>query len=160
MTDHEQLIARGVELQVRVNRIVRGLEADDPWLSLELTMPQLKVLFLLNVQGASKVGTLARALRVTLPTMTGILDRLVEQEFIRRDEDPGDRRLVMSRLTRRGQELVDQLHAAGRSRLVRVFAAMKPDDLEEHVATLEQLLAAAETVARSEESSSAAGAGR
>jgi DNA-binding MarR family transcriptional regulator len=160
MTENEQLIARGVELQVRVNRIVRGLEADDPWLALELTMPQLKVLFLLNVQGASKVGFLARALRVTLPTMTGILDRLVEQDLIRRDEDPGDRRLVMSRLTPRGQELVDQLHAAGRSRLVRVFAAMKPEDLEGHVASLEQVLAAAQTVAQSEETSSPSGARR
>ncbi|MFN0072522.1 MAG: MarR family winged helix-turn-helix transcriptional regulator [Chloroflexota bacterium] len=152
MPDPIELIQRGIHLQSQINRLVRNLGPDDPWLAVELTMPQLKVLFRLNAQGPARVGALARALRVTLPTMTGILDRLVEQGLIRRDEDPTDRRLVISRLTPEGQELVDQLQAAGRTRLARVYEALSPDDLARHVAALECVLHAAETIAASEQS--------
>jgi DNA-binding MarR family transcriptional regulator len=130
-------------------RLLRGLGPDDPWLAVELTMPQLKVLFRLNAQGPARVGALARALRVTLPTMTGILDRLVEQGLIRREEAPTDRRLVISRLTAAGEELVDQLQAASRTRLARVYETLDHRALEQHVAALEEVLrATAEIAAR------------
>jgi DNA-binding MarR family transcriptional regulator len=138
--DRSDLILRGVELQMQCYRMLRNLGPDDPWLAVELTMPQLKVLFRLNAQGPSKVGALARALRVTLPTMTGILDRLVEQGLIRRDEDPGDRRVVISRLTDSGEELVDRLQAASRTRLIRIYEALPQDALERHVAALEEVV--------------------
>jgi DNA-binding MarR family transcriptional regulator len=151
MMDRSDLIERGVELQMQCYRLLRNLGPDDPWLAVELTMPQLKVLFRLNAQGPSKVGALARALRVTLPTMTGILDRLVEQGLIRRDEDPTDRRLVISRLTSHGEELVEQLQAAGRTRLTRVYEELPPEALRQHVAALEEILRATAAVAAREQ---------
>jgi DNA-binding MarR family transcriptional regulator len=156
MTERADLIQHGVELQMQCYRMLRNLGPDDPWLAVELTMPQLKVLFRLSAQGPSKVGALARALRVTLPTMTGILDRLVEQGLIRRDEDPADRRLVISRLTAAGQELVDHLQAASRSRLQRVYEELPPETLAQHVAALEAVLHATSAIATREHSESIA----
>ena len=150
MTERSELIERGVELQMQCYRLLRGLGPDDPWLAVELTMPQLKVLFRLNAQGPSRVGALARALHVTLPTMTGILDRLVEQGLIRREEAPTDRRLVISRLTAAGDELVDQLQAASRSRLARVYETLEPAALEQYVAALEEVLRATAAIAARE----------
>ena len=155
--NRSDLILRGVELQMQCYRMLRNLGPDDPWLSVELTMPQLKVLFRLNAQGPSKVGSLARALRVTLPTMTGILDRLVEHGLIRRDEDPGDRRVVISRLTDSGQELVDHLQAASRTRLTRIYEALSQDTLERHVAALEEIVRTTAAIASSEQEQRIAG---
>jgi DNA-binding MarR family transcriptional regulator len=155
--NRSDLILRGVELQMQCYRMLRNLGPDDPWLSVELTMPQLKVLFRLNAQGPSKVGSLARALRVTLPTMTGILDRLVEHGLIRRDEDPGDRRVVISRLTDSGQELVDHLQAASRTRLTRIYEALSQDTLERHVAALEEIVQTTAAIASSEQEQRIAG---
>ena len=155
--NRSDLILRGVELQMQCYRMLRNLGPDDPWLSVELTMPQLKVLFRLNAQGPSKVGSLARALRVTLPTMTGILDRLVEHGLIRRDEDPGDRRVVISRLTDSGQELVDRLQAASRTRLTRIYEALSQDTLERHVAALEEIVQTTAAIASSEQEQRIAG---
>ena len=151
MTGRGDLIQRGVDLQMQCYRLLRNLGPDDPWLAVELTMPQLKVLFRLNAQGPSKVGALARALRVTLPTMTGILDRLVEQGLIRRDEDPADRRVVISRLTESGEELVDRLQASSRTRLARVYETLPVEALERHVAALEEVLQATATIAEREQ---------
>lgn len=157
MTDGPSLIQRGVELQSRINRVLRDVGPDDPWLTVELTMPQLKVLFRLNAQGPLRVGALARALRVTLPTMTGILDRLVEHALIERREDPDDRRLVISRLTAQGQDLVDRLLASGRNRLVRVYEGLAAQDLAHHVATLERVCEAAERLALEDQAERASG---
>jgi DNA-binding MarR family transcriptional regulator len=157
MAERSDLIQRGVELQMQCYRLLRNLGPDDPWLAVELTMPQLKVLFRLNLQGPSKVGALARALRVTLPTMTGILDRLVEQGLIRRDEDPADRRLVISRLTAAGEELVDRLQAASRTRLTRVYEALPPDALQRHVAALEEVFQTTAAIAAGEQEETIAG---
>jgi len=151
MSTQSELIQRGVELQMRCYRLLRNLGPDDPWLAVELTMPQLKVLFRLNAQGPARVGALARALHVTLPTMTGILDRLVEQGLIGREEDIADRRLVISRLTPQGQDLVDQLQAASRTRLTRVYEALSSEALERHVAALDEVLLAAEAIAGREQ---------
>ena len=140
MTERAHLVQRGVELHMQCYRLLRNLGPDDPWLAVELTMPQLKVLFRLNAQGPSRVSSLARALRVTLPTVTGILDRLVEQGLIRRDEDPADRRVVISRLTPAGENLVDQLQAASRTRIARVYESLSTELLERHIAALEEVV--------------------
>ena len=150
MTDRAPLVARALDLQIQIYRLLRELGPDNPWLTLELTMPQLKVLLVLSAQGASRVGTLARALRVTLPTVTGVLDRLVEQGLVRRDDDPSDRRLVISRLTPAGQEVVDRLQQAGRARLERVYRALEPEHLSDHVDSLERVLIAAQRVSAEE----------
>jgi DNA-binding MarR family transcriptional regulator len=158
MTRRAQLVQHAIGLQVRFYRLLRALGPDDPWLSLELTMPQLKVLLLLNAQGPSRVGALARALRVTLPTVTGVLDRLVEHGLVRRDDDPEDRRLVISRLTERGHEVVDELHEANRARLTRVFESLDPEDLATHIASLERVLVAAERLAADDRATTAGAA--
>ena len=44
------------------------------------------------------MGQLAASLAVTLSTVTGIVDRLVEHQMVVREEDPHDRRLVVCRL--------------------------------------------------------------
>jgi DNA-binding MarR family transcriptional regulator len=139
-------------------RLLRALGPEDPWLAVDLTMPQLKVIFRLSAQGPSRVGALARALRVTLPTMTGILDRLVEHGLIQRQEDAADRRLVISCLTPAGQELVDQLQEAGRTRLTRVFEALPADALRQHVETLQQMLQTTTALAEREHANHAADA--
>lgn len=155
MTQRARLVQEAIDLQVRFYRLLRALGPDDPWLLLELTMPQLKVLLLLSAQGPSRVGALARALRVTLPTVTGVLDRLVEHGLVRRDDDPLDRRLVISRLTDRGQDVVDRLQEASRARLTRVFESLESDDLFAHVTSLERVLAAAERLAADDQATTA-----
>jgi DNA-binding MarR family transcriptional regulator len=138
----DRLLARAVELQLAINRELRGL-APDPWRELELTMPQLKVLLLLDALGPSRVGALAHELGVKLPTLTGILDRLVEAGLVRREEDPRDRRVVIAQLTPDGAALVERLQQASRVRLERVYARLDPTELRALARLLEAVLAAA-----------------
>ncbi|HEX2987940.1 MAG TPA: MarR family transcriptional regulator, partial [Chloroflexota bacterium] len=64
------------------------------WAETDLTMPQLKVLILVDRHHPMPTSQVARTLGMTLSTATGVVDRLVSQELIERLEDPADRRVV------------------------------------------------------------------
>lgn len=76
----------------------------------QLTMQQLRVMHILYCDGPTRVSTLARRLRVSTPTVTGILDRLVNRGMTSRDDDPSDRRVVLNLLTPNGVKVIEQLH--------------------------------------------------
>ena len=99
------------------------------WLETDLTMPQLKVLLTLHIDGPQFCGALASALDLSLPTMTGILARLDRRGYLERRRDRGDSRRVVSSLSARGTELVDRMWTSGREGLASVLAGVPSDDL-------------------------------
>jgi DNA-binding MarR family transcriptional regulator len=135
-----ELIRRILDLQTDLYRSLRPARE---WLEVDLTMPQMKVLFLLYSDGGARMSQLASSLGVTLSTVTGIVDRLVEQGMVQRQEHPQDRRLVVCRLTSRGSETVERLHQAGRGRMAALLDGLSVDDLRKVVAGLAVLSAAA-----------------
>ncbi len=76
------------------------------------------------------MGELAAPLGVKLSTITGIVDRLVEQGLVRRGEDPRDRRLVVCHLTEEGHQIVDRLYRAVQIQLAKVLEKLTLDDLQ------------------------------
>jgi DNA-binding MarR family transcriptional regulator len=82
---------------------------DRAWLSVNLTMPQLKSLICVAENNGATSGQIARRLGVGLSTVTGIVDRLAEQDLVTRREDPDDRRITRVLPTPRAQVLVDEL---------------------------------------------------
>jgi len=82
---------------------------DRAWLTVDLTMPQLKALMCVANNNGAPSGQIARRLGVGLSTITGIVDRLAEQDLVTRHEDPEDRRITRVRPTQRGRALVDEL---------------------------------------------------
>lgn len=83
---------------------------------------------------------LADAAGVTRATMTGLIDTLERDSFVKRAPDPTDRRMVSVRLTARGQKfldrflpghfrsvaaIMDRLSASERKTLVRLLAKVQ-----------------------------------
>jgi DNA-binding MarR family transcriptional regulator len=111
--------------------LFRSLHAgqDRAWLTVELTMPQLKTLMCVAQQQGPTNGQIARSLGVGLSTMTGIVDRLAEQGLVVRHEDPVDRRITRVLPTPRGQELVDQLLRYRNEYITAVLAQLSSEQL-------------------------------
>ena len=116
----------------------------DAWLRVDLTMPQLKVLLVLYFVEAPRrhMTHLASALGVTLPTATGVVDRLVEAGLVQRSDDPTDRRIVVVGLTTAGRELVDRLRATGRHELTAALELLTVAELATVARGLDLLLTA------------------
>jgi DNA-binding transcriptional ArsR family regulator len=63
-----------------------------------INVTDLNCLNILALRGRMTAGDLARVTGLTTASITGVLDRLEEARFVRREKDPSDRRRVMIRL--------------------------------------------------------------
>ena len=114
------------------------------WLKLDLTMPQLKVVLLLFLEGPLRMSVIASELGVSLATATGVIDRLVERDIVLREGDPDDRRVVLCRLSNKGEDLISGLWHLARERARDLLGAMTPPQLLLLGEALEALLRAGE----------------
>lgn len=123
-------------------------DAPEPWLALNLTITQLKSLFFINFEGHSNSKMLAQALNVTPPNVTGIIDRLVEQGLVSREENPENRRMQLLKVTEKGVTLLSELNEQSVNRFSGILAQLSTDDLS---ALNRGLSALIETAERSKE---------
>ena len=119
---------RTAALLHRVSRALRDPQAE-AWLTLDLSMAQLKVLFCLFYRGPATVGALAHSLGVKLPTVSATLDRTVKAGYVERVDDPEDRRVVINRLTPAGSALVERLREERRLRVEQALGRLSPREV-------------------------------
>lgn len=79
------------------------------WQELDLTSAQLKLLVLLSFEHALTINQLAQALGVSQPTVSHLVERLVQAELVERMDHATDRRVILARPTARGEALVQRL---------------------------------------------------
>jgi len=111
------------ERRARVERVVASYEtlmhrvasAHAPeFLGVGVTMSQAKVLYLVQAEPGLRMSELSSRLGVSISTVSGVVDRLVDQGLLDRQDDPADRRQVVLRITDAGTtqlELFRELNA-------------------------------------------------
>jgi DNA-binding MarR family transcriptional regulator len=95
------------QLVLTIMRLFRGLER----VQSGLTPQQYRILKLAGA-GGERSARLADRLTVAKPTLTATADGLVAAGFMRRDAEPGDRRVVRLCLTLAGRAALDRADAA------------------------------------------------
>lgn len=122
-----------------------AIEDDRP----PLTMQQLRVMRILYNEGPTRVSVLARRLNVSTPTVTGILDRLVQRGMTAREDDPRDRRVVLNVLTEDGYRMIERLHPVRDEWVRQAVAGLSQEDLDSLARSLTSLLRSAPAEQRS-----------
>ena len=138
MTEKSEMIDR---ILGQVEGAFRELlpRAHQELLDIDLTTPQLKVVLLLYLNGSARMSELASSLGVTLATASGILDRLVDRDMVERENSREDRRVVVCRLSAKGQELTDRLYSSGRERARQLLQGLDEQKLSKLDAALASL---------------------
>lgn len=87
--------------------VVHGMESASKRMSavIGVTGPQRLVLRVTGLFPGLSAGDLATILHVHPSTLTGVLQRLVDQRLLTRRDDPGDRRRAVLHLTARGRRI-------------------------------------------------------
>jgi DNA-binding MarR family transcriptional regulator len=98
-------------------RLLRTLRREDDGSG--LSAPRLSALSVVVFAGPMSLAELAAAEQVKPPTMSRIVDALVERGLVTRIAKPGDRRSVEIEATPEGTQLLD----AGRERRVQALVA-------------------------------------
>jgi DNA-binding MarR family transcriptional regulator len=78
--------------------------------SLGITQGEGHILSHLAAAGDSSIAQLHRALAHRRSTLTSILDRLADRQFITRETDPADRRSFIVRLSKKGGTVAEKVH--------------------------------------------------
>jgi DNA-binding MarR family transcriptional regulator len=100
------------------------------WLESDVTVAQLRVILVLHTEGPSRMSSIASAIGVALSTATGIVDHLVRKGLVLRDADPQDRRLVICKLSPKGQELANRLWTWGQSQIEKLLESLTAEQLQ------------------------------
>ncbi|CAM3314919.1 MULTISPECIES: MarR family winged helix-turn-helix transcriptional regulator [Williamsia] len=102
----------------------------------QVTLPQFRVLVVLENRGTVTLNSLAQALSVEKSTMGRMVDRLVTSGLVSRTESPTSRRERNIALTDHGQKLVKTVSRRRHKEIERVVAQMAPDQRVGLVAAL------------------------
>ncbi|MBN1191408.1 MAG: MarR family transcriptional regulator [Dehalococcoidales bacterium] len=144
MTDgREELIKEIIKTEKEVRRYLSS-KGPDAWLALNLTIAQLKSLLFIRFEGSTNFKMLAEALKVSPPNVTGIVDRLVVQELVSREDNPQNRRMQILKATEKGKELIKDLMDREETLFHATLTKMETKDLEDLHNGMSALLSASQ----------------
>jgi MarR family 2-MHQ and catechol resistance regulon transcriptional repressor len=121
-----------VEAVLRLNHaFARVLQVSNTptLLELELSMVQLKTLFILAHKNPITIGQIAEHLGIGIPAASYQVDKVVQAGLARRTEDTTDRRRTLTFLTSTGEGLIQQLFQGREEQFRSWLNQMNPDDL-------------------------------
>ena len=99
------------------------------FLSGSLSLINLHVLTILEVQGPLSMSRLAEELDVSIASVTGIVGRMEQRRLVERRHDETDRRIVSVHPTRLGGEVFARLRRHRRDKIKKVLAQLTDEEL-------------------------------
>jgi DNA-binding MarR family transcriptional regulator len=136
--DPGSLTTRLTSLLCSVQRLANGdlLTAIN---DLDLSVTQLRALFVLDRHGPLPGGEIARELQLTPGATSRVCEALHQLGLVTRSEDRNDRRVRRLALTSAGQGLVEQVSDTRRTAVARAVSLLAPDEQSRLQAALEPL---------------------
>jgi DNA-binding MarR family transcriptional regulator len=113
------------------------------FLAVVVTMSQAKVLYLVQAARGLRMSDLSARLGVSLSTVSGVVDRLVDQGLLNRRDDPADRRHVVLRLTDAGATQLQLFRELNEGQIRTLLSGLGAADLVVIGQALDVLAAAA-----------------
>ena len=107
---------------------------------LDLTHTQMHYLETINMLHNPNITELSKSLKLTKPTVTVAIDKLVEKDFIYKIHSDKDRRSAHIHLTQKGK-LINQMHDYSHSRVAEsIIRKLNREELETLVSLLSKVL--------------------
>lgn len=101
------------------------------WLGQDLTLAQVRTLFLIAHEAPLPMGRIAEILGVSVASASGIVDRLERHRLVVREHRTDDRRVVECVPSGAGQSLIDEMSGHRDQMARRALASLGPDELAE-----------------------------
>ena len=130
MKAHREALLHRVTMAEQRMRALFAYDRANPIFSVNLTMQQLRVLWLLSMNDGIGSRELARQLGVTPATLSGIVDRMVAQGYATRTEDPHDRRIRRLHASPTGRAAMEEIMDSGTKAQRRLFDRLDDETLE------------------------------
>lgn len=100
------------------------------------SLSQLRVLYFLNRQPQSSLSEVADYLDVSRPTMSAMVERLVQRRLVQRTDNPQERRRIALTLTATGTSELEQVYGATLTSVGNRFGGLSEEQLSQVMAGL------------------------
>ena len=108
-----------------------------------VTLPQFRVLVVLDSSGPLRMGVLGEAIGVLPSTLSRAIDRIVAGGWVKRTTRSASRREVLIELTPAGQNLVTHALEQRRDNLAEILSVLSPSERSTIVTAFELFAGAA-----------------
>jgi DNA-binding MarR family transcriptional regulator len=116
-----------------ITDMARAFHAPGPglphWLGQDLTLAQVRTLFLIAREAPLPMGRIAEILGVSVASATGIVDRLERHGLVARGHRTDDRRVVECVPSDAGRRLIDDMSGRRVEMARRALDVLAPDEL-------------------------------
>jgi DNA-binding MarR family transcriptional regulator len=134
---HGELLEKTAEQMMTIfPRLIRAIKhnsrsaGDSPVHSTFREMGESQVMALFSLHGRRQLTSeLSKRFNVATPTMTRIIDGLVEKGYVERQPDPDDRRCIYLQVTPSGAEIAERAREEGREALARYLSPLTSEQL-------------------------------
>ena len=131
--DWETIIQR---IMNSYNDISRGINPKG-LLKINLTSAQIKLLTCFSNKDELTMSQLSNNLAVSMPTMTAMVDRLVNSKMVKRERDDIDRRVVRVKLTDAGKKMLKKLIRIRRREMEKILMNLNEEEMESYLTSIE-----------------------
>ena len=114
------------ELMDVVPRVMRVVRAQMRSHRADLSVPEFRTLGFLNGHAGASLGDVADHIGLTLPSISKLVEILVERKLVVREYNRGDRRRVTLALTGRGRAILQSAHGPTEAYLAEMLTALSP----------------------------------
>jgi DNA-binding MarR family transcriptional regulator len=130
-------------------------DAEKNLLRLGLTIAELRILRVLREQGSSPMNRFSAETMLSQPSITGIVDKLVEGGLVERVRSVEDRREVLIAITAKGDEVYTKGMDLHRQFVEKLLSALEADEVAAVVSLLKKLADASDAALKAPEISGA-----
>jgi len=118
-----------------ITDMARAFHAPGPgrpgWMAQDLTLAQVRTLFLIAHKAPLPMGRIAEILGVSVASASGIVERLERHDLVVREHRTDDRRVVECVPSDTGRSLIDEMSGHRDQMARRALAVRAPDELAE-----------------------------
>ncbi|WP_396928618.1 MarR family transcriptional regulator [Mycolicibacterium sp.] len=136
--------ATDVDAVLRASRALVGIAAASiAEIAEVITVPQLRVLVMIDTHGPLNLASVAGGLEISPSNASRICDRLIKAGFLLRQDSAEDRRNISLSLTTEGRQLVRKMNRHRRRSITRVLRTMSAEERDAVIAALDTFAVAA-----------------
>lgn len=131
-------LAQAIPYLARFSRAMLG-QRSDPLSAGKITLPQYIALNVLSVKESIKMKDIARAMRISLPAVSGLIKRLVRMKMVKRSYDAGDRRVIYIVLTSLGKKTTESVTLGRRMVIEELFSDLSDEEREIYITIIRKV---------------------
>ena len=125
------------------SRLMKGFMQYDTGF-LQLTLLQIQALLYLHANPHVQMRDIATHFSIEMPTATNLINKLVKEQLVLRQQDEEDRRLVRIILTEKGQKLLEDAMRERNQKLALLLSTLPRIDKDNLLRIISQLTATME----------------